>query len=88
MKSEELKKKLHQYIDKASDEELINILSFVEEEPEPYIVKNKYDHWQDEDFVKEMDRRMEDFESGRDKGFTAEEVHKEVRDMLDKMKKK
>lgn len=88
MKSEELKKKLHQYIDKASDEELINILSFVEEEPEPYIVKNKYDHWQDEEFVKEMDRRMEDFESGRDKGFTVEEVHKEIRDMLDKMKKK
>ena len=33
MKSEELKNKLHQYIDKATDEELINILSFVEEDP-------------------------------------------------------
>ncbi len=46
------------------------------------------DHWDDPEFVKEMDRRMADFESGKDKGVPWEEVHKEVRNMLDSMKKK
>lgn len=88
MKSEDLKNKLHQYIDKATDEELEDMLSFVEEEQEEYIVANKYDHWEDEEFVKEMNRRVEDFESGKDKGTPADEVHREVREMLDNMKKK
>ena len=35
-----------------------------------------------------MDRRMEDFESGKDKGVSWEEVQKDVRNMLDNMKKK
>ena len=60
----------------------------VEEEQEEYIVTNKYNHWEDEEFVKEMERRVEDFESGKDKGYSAEEVHREVREMLDDMKKK
>lgn len=87
MKSEELKKKLHQYIDNASDKELINILSFVEEEPEPYVVKNKYDHWQDEEFVKEMDRRMEEIDSGKVKGIPWEEVHRKALERLDELNK-
>jgi hypothetical protein len=78
MKSEELKIKLHQYIDKATDEELINILSFVEEDPAPYIVENKYDPWEDKKFVKEMDKRMEELESGKVKGIPWEEVHERV----------
>lgn len=88
MNTEELKNRLHQYIEKATEEELEELLSFVEEEQEGYAVEKKYDHWEDEEFVKEMDRRVEDFESGKDKGFSAQEVHREVREMLDNMKRK
>lgn len=75
MKSEELKNKLHQYIDNATDKQLKNFLSIVEENEEVYAVKKKYDHWDDPEFVKEMDRRVEEFESGKVKGIPWEEVH-------------
>ena len=57
------------------------------EEQEEYVVANKYNHGEDEEFVKEMDRRVEEIESGKIKGIPWEEVHKNVRDMLDNMKK-
>lgn len=78
MKSEELRNRLHEYIDKATNKQLKNFLSVVEEDEEVYTVKKKYDHWGDPEFVKEMDRRMEDFESGRDKGIPWEQVHAEA----------
>lgn len=87
MKTEELRK-VQEYVDKADELTLINILSFVEEDPEPYIVENKYDHWKDEEFVKEMDRRMEELESGKVQGIPWEEVHKKALENLNKMKKK
>ena len=87
MKNKKLKKKLHQYIDNAKGKQLKNILSMVEEESEIYGVKKKYDHWDDPEFVKEMDRRMEEIDSGKVPGIPAEEVHREIRDMLNKMKK-
>lgn len=88
MKKKKLKDKLHEYIDNAKGKQLMNILSIVEEEQEEYITKRKTDHWDDPEFVKEMDRRMEDLESGKDKGIPWEEVQEEIRTMLDNMKKK
>lgn len=82
MISEELKNKLHQYIDKATDEELITILSFVEEDSEVYAIKKKYDHWEDPEFVKEMDKRVEEYESGKVKGIPWEEVHDKALERL------
>ena len=88
MKKKKIKEKLYAYIDNAKGKQLKNILSLVEEESEVYITKKKYDHWDDPEFVKEMDRRMEDFESGKDKGVSWEVVQEDVRNMLDNMKKK
>ena len=87
MKKKKLKEKLHEYIDNAKGKQLKNILSMVEEESEIYEVKKKYDHWDDPEFVKEMDRRMEDFDSGKDKGVPWEQVHKEAVEWLEKRKK-
>ena len=87
MKKKKLKEKLHEYIDNAKGKQLKNILFMVEEESAEYAIKKKYDHWDDPEFVKEMDRRMEDLESGKDKGVPWQEVQKEVRNMLDSMKK-
>jgi hypothetical protein len=36
--------------------------------------KEKYDHWEDEDFLKELKSRIDDFESGKDEGIPWEEV--------------
>ncbi|MEO6404493.1 MAG: addiction module protein [Ferruginibacter sp.] len=88
MKKKKLKEKLHEYIDNAKGKQLMNMLSIVEEEQEEYITKKKTDHWDDPEFVKEMDRRKEDLESGKDKGIPWEEVQKEIRTMLDNMKRK
>lgn len=78
MKDKKMKKKLHQYIDNATGKQLKNILSIVEEDSETYIVKKKYDHWEDEEFVKEMNRRMEEIDSGKVPGIPVEQVHKEI----------
>ena len=87
MKKKKLKEKLHKYIDNAKGKQLKNILSLVEEEQEEYVVNKKMGHWDDPEFVKEMDRRMEEIDSGKVPGIPAEEVHKEIRDMLNNMKK-
>ena len=87
MKKKKLKEKLHEYIDSAKGKQLKNILSIVEEESEIYEVKKKYDHWNDPEFVREMDRRMEEMDSGKVPGIPFEQVHKEMREMLDNMKK-
>jgi peptidyl-tRNA hydrolase len=78
MKKKKLKEKLHEYIDNAKGKQLKNILSMVEEESEIYEVKNKYDHWDDPEFVKEMDRRMEELDSGKVQGIPWEQVHEEA----------
>ncbi len=85
MKKKKLKEKLHEYIENAKGKQLKNILSMVEEESEIYEVKKKRDHWDDPEFVKEMDRRVEEFESGKDKGVPWEQVHAEA---LERIKNK
>lgn len=85
MKKKKIKEKLHDYIDNAKGKQLKNFLSIVEEDSEVYAIKKKYDHWDDPEFVKEMDRRMEDFESGKDKGVPWEQVHAEA---LERIKNK
>jgi putative addiction module component (TIGR02574 family) len=82
MKKKKIKEKLHNYIDNAKGKELKNILSIVEEESETYQVKEKYDHWDDPQFVKEMDRRMEELDSGKVKGIPWEQVHEEAVERL------
>jgi hypothetical protein len=78
MKAEEIKQKLLEYINQASPEQLEEMLSFVEEEETEYDVKTASAPWDDEEFVKEMDRRMEEIDSGKVKGIPWEEVQKNV----------
>ncbi len=87
MKKKEIKEKLHKYIDNAKGKQLKNILSIVEEDAEEYIVKKKKDHWDDPEFVQEMDRRMEEIDSGKVPEIPAEEVHREICELLIKLKK-
>ena len=41
------------------------------------------DHWDDEDFVNEMQSRVDDYESGRVKGIPWEEVKDKMRSRSD-----
>jgi hypothetical protein len=83
MKTEEIKQKLMEYINRATPERLEEILSFVEEETE-YAVETASAPWNDKEFAKEMNRRMEEIDSGKVQGIPWEEVHKRV---FDKYKK-
>lgn len=78
MKTEEIKQKLLEYIKQATPEQLEEMLSFVEEEETEYDVETASAPWDDEEFVKEMDRRVEEIESGKVKGIPWEEVQKNV----------
>ena len=80
--------KVQENTDKSKCKQIKNIFTMVEEDEEIYEVKKKQDHWNDPEFVQEMDRRMEEFDSGKDKGIPWEDVQKEVRNMLDSMKKR
>jgi hypothetical protein len=84
MKTEEIKQKLIEYINRATPERLEEILSFVEEEETEYAVETAGAPWKDEEFAKEMNRRMEEIDSGKVQGIPWEEVHKRV---IDKYKK-
>lgn len=72
-----IREKLHNFIDTADDMKVVELLSIVEQEQE-----EKYDHWDDEEFVAEIKNRIDDFESGRDKGLSWEEVKTRARNEL------
>ena len=83
MKAEKLKEKLHQYIDNAWEQELEDMVFLLEEDGNEYgIAAKSRNWWEDEEFIKELDRRTEELESGKVKGIPAGEVHEEIRSML------
>lgn len=86
MKAKDIKQKLIEYINQASSKQLEEMLSFVEEDAVNYDVETESAPWDDEEFVKEMDRRMEEIDSGKVKGIHWEEVHKRVFDKYKKEK--
>jgi len=69
-----IREKLHSFIDTATDEKVVELLSLVENERD-----EKYNHWEDEEFVAEMQSRIDDYESGVDKGLSWEEVKTKAR---------
>jgi hypothetical protein len=64
-----LREKLHDFINSADDEEVVKLFLMVDSGLGP-----DYDHWEDEEFVAEMKSRIDDFESGKDKGVSWEEI--------------
>lgn len=78
MSYEEMKKKLHDYIEAAEPDQLYEMNSFVS--------KHSSNHWNDPQFVKEMNRRVEDIKSGKTSGYTMEESLNAARKILDRIK--
>lgn len=72
-----LREKLHDFINTVDDKKVETIYSIFEDQ-----IAEKYDHWEDEDFLKEIKSRIDDFESGNDKGLSWDEVKIKARGEL------
>ncbi|MDB5016147.1 MAG: hypothetical protein JWQ84_979 [Mucilaginibacter sp.] len=72
-----LREKLHDFINTADDKKVETIYSIFEDQ-----IAEKYDHWEDEDFLKEIKSRLDEFESGKVKGIPWEEVRLKARNKL------
>jgi hypothetical protein len=64
-----IREKLHDYIDGADDTKIKVLYSMMEIDFE-----EKVNSWEDEDFLDELDRRKAEFESGKVRGSTWEEI--------------
>lgn len=74
MKIASIKEKLHNFVDTADEKQLADLYLFIENE-----FAEKYDWWEDKALVAEMDQRVKDFESGKTKGISWEEVKSKAR---------
>lgn len=63
-----IREKLHEYINIADDKKVEAIYTMVEDE-----IINTIDIWEDDNFLNELDRRMEELKSGKVKAVTLEE---------------
>jgi len=69
METQEIRKKLQNYIESAEEEKIKAIYTVLEND-----INAVYGHWDDPEFVAEMDSRVRELESGEVKGSTWQEV--------------
>ncbi len=69
METQEIRKKLQNYIESAEEEKIKAIYTVLEND-----INAVYDHWDDPEFVAEMDSRVRELESGEVKGSTWQEI--------------
>ncbi len=63
-----IRQKLHDIIDTADDEKVEEIFIKLIDDTD-----QRYEWWNDEEMVAELQQRLADLKSGKDKGFTIEE---------------
>jgi putative addiction module component (TIGR02574 family) len=68
MSTTEIREQLHRYIDHATDKKVKAIYTMVEEEIQPDSV------WADDEFVAELERRVNEVETGEVKPYSWQEV--------------
>jgi len=73
-----LRVELRYYIDNASEEELNDLYTFIDSKTP------RYEWWNDEEMMAELDRREADLISGKDNGVTLEELKKNLLNSLRK----
>lgn len=69
MTTAKIRERLTEYIRFADDKKVQAIYAIVEDE-----LIEQLDLWKDKDFIEELDRRIEELESGKIKGSTWEQV--------------
>ena len=83
METQEIRKKLHDYVDSAEEEKVKAIYTVLESD-----INAIYDHWNDPEFVTEMDSRMKSIEDGTAKLLTIEEVMSNAKMIIENAKQK
>jgi beta-phosphoglucomutase-like phosphatase (HAD superfamily) len=83
MKTAELKKKLHNYIDAAQEKKLKAIYTMIEEE-----LDEINDFWEDDGFVAELERREKEYLDGKAKTYTVKATIAGVNKVIEKAKAK
>lgn len=69
-----IRTKLYDYIKSADDKKVKAIYTILENE-----IEENYNHWSDKNFLAELDRRSEEYKSGKVKGVTWEETLKLIK---------
>jgi putative addiction module component (TIGR02574 family) len=78
-----IRQKLYEYIRIADDEKVEAIYTIIKDDLTiKEDVSAPYEWWNDDDLVAELDRRPVDLKSGKDKGFTLEEVKERLLNKL------
>ncbi|HEV2832049.1 MAG TPA: hypothetical protein VGW31_08710 [Hanamia sp.] len=83
MKTEEIKVKLHHYIETAQEKKLKAIYTMVEDE-----IQDPYDYWNDKEFIDELERREKEYLEGKAKTYTLEETMERVSKAIKNVKAK
>jgi hypothetical protein len=83
MKTEQIKQKLHRYIETTNEKKLKAIYTMVEEE-----IEETSDLWDDEEFVAELERREKEYLKGITKTYSLEEAEARARQAVKKLKAK
>ncbi len=68
MKSSEIRKKLHHYIDTADEKKIKAIFTMVEEE-----IEETYEHWNDSNFINELKEQENKYLKGKLKTYSIDE---------------
>ncbi|MBU0696628.1 MAG: hypothetical protein KKE39_08925 [Bacteroidetes bacterium] len=69
-----IREKLQEYIKTADDKKIKAIFTLVEND-----IEEKYNWWEDKEFVAELDESVQNCVDGKDKGFTLEEIDAEIK---------
>ncbi len=83
METQEIRKKLHDYIESAEEEKIKAIYTVLESD-----INAIYDHWNDPEFVAEMDSRMKGIEDGTAKTISMEEMFSQMDKHVEDLKRK
>lgn len=83
MSTTAIREKLHHYIEAAKDKKVKAIFAMVEEE-----IVELGSHWDNEDFVAEMERREKSFLEGKSKGYTIDQSFSKTMQAIKKIKRK
>lgn len=83
MNTLDIRQKLHHYIETAQDKKVKAIFAMVEEE-----IEETSDHWKDEKFVAELERREITYKNGDAKIFTIDQAVGKARSAVKKVKNK
>jgi hypothetical protein len=68
-----IRTKLFDYIRAANDKKIKAIYTILENE-----ISETENWWSDKNFIKELDQRFADWETGKDKGYSLSEVKNEI----------